>query len=186
MNQAVKCKGYKDLEHFFAVRKGREELDQKSRKIQWSLSEDEILYLDKVLAHRTYQFAMSLYKELRYKDGDTRDKNLTWTKVDAWFRQAIDFYNEIEVPTENRHQTQPLFIDIIVKITILRSYANLQNKKLLTAEKLLECSKVMIEMLDKEKLKIIMDEREEAPVIPLDILKQKFLLNNAVLSYSLN
>jgi hypothetical protein len=57
---------------------------------------------------------------------------------------------------------------------------------LLTAEKLLECSKVMIEMLDKEKLKIIMDEREEAPVIPLDILKQKFLLNNAVLSYSLN
>jgi len=47
---------------------------------------------------------MSLYKELRYKDGDMRDRNLTWTKVDAWFRQAIDFYNEIQFPVGRRKE----------------------------------------------------------------------------------
>ncbi len=41
----------------------------------------------------------------------------------------------------------------------------------LTAEKLLECAKIMIDLLDKGELQIIEDDREEAPVVPLDILK---------------
>lgn len=56
----------------------------------------------------------------------------------------------------------------------------------LTAEKLLECAKIMIDLLDKGELQIIEEDREEAPVVPLDILKQKFLLNKAILVYSLN
>jgi len=38
---------------------------------------------------------MSLYKELRYKEGDVRDRSLSWSKVDGWFREAIDLYNDI-------------------------------------------------------------------------------------------
>jgi hypothetical protein len=104
MTQAVKSQGYRDMEHFFRVRNARDELDSKGRKLQRSLTEEERVYYEKVLAHRTYQFAMSLYKELRYKDGDMRDRNLTWTKVDAWFRQAIDFYNEIQFPIGMRKE----------------------------------------------------------------------------------
>lgn len=44
------------------------------------------MYFKKVLAHRTYQYAMSIYKELRYNQGDKKDKNLNWQKVDAWLR----------------------------------------------------------------------------------------------------
>lgn len=83
---------------------------------------------------------MSLYKDLRYNQGDKRDKNLTWQKVDAWLRETIELYNEILVAGTDYdpNQRQPLFIDIIIKVTIIRAYANLQNKKLLTSEKMLE------------------------------------------------
>jgi hypothetical protein len=49
-----------------------------------------------VLAHRTYQYAISLYKELRYKEGGKRDPTLTWHKVDAWLRKAIERYQNIK------------------------------------------------------------------------------------------
>jgi len=55
-----------------------------------------------VLAHRTYQYAMSIYKELRYKNGGMKDRNLTWNKVDAWFRQAIALYKEIPGPYQDK------------------------------------------------------------------------------------
>lgn len=79
-----------------------------------------------------------------------------------------------------------MFIDLIIKITIIRAYTNIRNKKLLTAEKLLDCASIMITFLEKGEIEIIYDEREEAPVIPLDILKQKYLLNNGILYISLN
>ena len=44
---------------------------------------------------------MSIYKELRYKEGDKKDKNLTWQKVDAWLRKAIERYKAILVPDED-------------------------------------------------------------------------------------
>jgi len=44
----------------------------------------------------------------------------------------------------------------------------------------------MIDMIESGKLKIISEERNSAPVIPLDILKQKYLLNSGILFYSLN
>jgi hypothetical protein len=48
------------------------------------------------------------------------------------------------------NERQPLFIDIIIKVTIIRAYANLQNKKLLTSEKMLEFAQVMIDLIDTE------------------------------------
>jgi hypothetical protein len=91
-------------------------------------------YYYRVLAHRTYQYAMCLYKELRYKEGGKRDPSLTWHKVDAWLRRAIERYTFI------KKEKQFVFIDIIIKITLCRGYANNKNKKLLTAEKILECA----------------------------------------------
>jgi hypothetical protein len=81
-----------------------------------------------------------------------------------------------------------MFIDIIIKITIIRAYANLQNKKLLTAEKMLEFASVMIDLIENGEIEIIDDhvEREYAPVIPLPILKQKYLLNSGILFIALN
>jgi hypothetical protein len=134
---------------------------------------------------------MSIYKELRYNEGDKRDKQLNWQKVDAWLRKAIDLYQKIKVTgaAYDPMEQQPLFIDLIIKITIIRSYANLQNKKLLTSEKLLEFSKVMITLLEKKEDIEIQDdliEREYAEIIPLDILKQKYLLNSGILFIALN
>jgi hypothetical protein len=64
-----------------------------------------------------------------------------------------------------------LFIDLIIKITVCRAYANLNNKKILTAEKILESTRSLINFIEKGKIKIMTEYREEAPVIPLDILK---------------
>jgi len=41
----------------------------------------------------------------------------------------------------------------------------------LTAEKLLECASIMINLLDKGDLSIITEDREDAPIVPIDILK---------------
>lgn len=108
--------------------------------------------------------------------------------MDAWLRKAIECYQIILVAGSNYNpdEQQPLFIDLIIKITIIRAFANVQNKKLLTAEKLLECASIMLDYLEKGELELIYDEREEAPVIPLDILKQKYLLNSGILYISLN
>ena len=92
---------------------------------------------------------------------------MTWTKVDAWLRKAIERYNFIK----KTGTKTPLFIDLIIKITISRAYANNKNKKLLTAEKILECAKTLINFLNRKKLTVSLEEREEAPVIPIDILK---------------
>lgn len=114
---------------------------------------------------------MSIYKELRYKNGGMKDRNLTWNKVDAWFRQAIALYKDIPGPyLDKRGKSQPLFIDLIVKIIILRAYCNLEYKKQLTAEKLIYCAETIINLLVNGDLKIVHEDREEAPVIPLEIL----------------
>jgi hypothetical protein len=79
-----------------------------------------------------------------------------------------------------------LFIDLIIKITISRAYANIHNNKLLTAEKLLEFASNMISFVEKGKLEVIYEDREEAPVIPIEILKQKYLMHSGLLYISLN
>eukprot|EP00347_Sterkiella_histriomuscorum_P007084 403350315 len=145
-------------------------------------SRNQKVYYQKVLAHRTYQYAICLYKELRYNNGDQNDPSLTWNKVDAWLRQAIERYQGIKWS----NSSQPLFIDLIIKITISRSFANIHNNKLLTAEKLLECALIMINFIEKRRLYIIEEEREEAPVIPIQILRQKYLMHSGLLYLALN
>ena len=66
---------------------------------------------------------------------------------------------------------QPLFIDLIIKITVCRAYANLNNKKILTAEKILESTRCLINFIEKGRIQIFTEGREEAPVVTLEILK---------------
>ncbi len=44
----------------------------------------------------------------------------------------------------------------------------------------------MISFIEKDKLMIINEDREEAPVIPIEILKQKYLMHSGLLYVSLN
>lgn len=119
---------------------------------------------------------------MRYNNGDENDSSLTWNRVDAWLRQTIERYQIIKL----NGKSQPLFLDLIIKITISRSYANIHNNKLLTAEKLLECASIMIGYIERGRLSIIEEDREEAPVIPIQILKQKYLMHSGYLYLALN
>jgi len=56
----------------------------------------------------------------------------------------------------------------------------------LTAEKLIYCAETIINLLVQGELKIVTENREEAPIIPLEILQQKYLLNSGIIYNSLN
>ena len=97
-------------------------------------------------------------------------------------------YSEIRVVADDgiSGKKQPLFIDLIIKITICRAYANLKNKKILTSEKLLESARSLINLVEKGRIKVLTDGREDAPIAPIEILKQKYLLNKGYLMMALN
>jgi hypothetical protein len=111
-------------------------------------SDEDRLYYQTVLAHRTYQYSMCIFKQMRYQGNSEEDLTLTWHKVDAWLRKSIERYNSLKV----EGLKQPIFIDYIIKLTICRGYANNKNKKLLTAEKILESAKVLIGFITKGKI----------------------------------
>ncbi len=112
---------------------------------------------------------------------------MNWQLVDYELRQALQCYNDIKVSVDyDEKKKQPLFIDLIIKITICRAYANLNNKKILTAEKILESTRCLINFVERGQIKLCKDGREEAPLIALDILKQKYLLHKGFLLNNLN
>jgi hypothetical protein len=47
----------------------------------------------------------------------------------------------------------------------------LNNKKILTAEKVLESTRRLIGFIEEGKLNLTIEGREEAPIIPLVVLK---------------
>jgi hypothetical protein len=130
---------------------------------------------------------MSRYKLLRYTPQNIRD-NINWQIVDNELKEALKAYNNIRVPInpDIPSRKQPLFIDLIIKITICCAYANLNNKKILTAEKVLESTRCLINFIEKGNILLITEGREEAPLIPLVILKQKYLLHKGLLLRNLN
>ena len=148
----------------------------------------ELEYFEKVRAHRVYQYAMSRYKLMRYAPETLRsDQRINWQLVDYELRQAMERYNEIRIESDDGSgKKQPLFIDLIIKITVCRAYANLNNKKILTAEKILESTRSLINFIEKGRIQIMTEEREEAPVISIEILKQKYLLHKGYLMIALN
>lgn len=89
MDQALICLGRKNPLEVYMKQDRFRNIDIQEPEI---LNEDQQLYFEKVLAHRTYQYAVSIYAEIRYKGGDKRDSTLTWHKVDAWLRKGIERY----------------------------------------------------------------------------------------------
>ncbi len=58
---------------------------------------------------------MSRYKLMRYTPDNVRDKKMNWQLVDYELRQSLEKYNEIKIPDSS----QPLFMDLIIKITVI-------------------------------------------------------------------
>ena len=54
-----------------------------------------------------------------------------WSYVDSCFTKAIQNYKEIQTRVDGHKQ--PVFIDIIIKLTIARAYANKQTNRIITA-----------------------------------------------------
>lgn len=69
---------------------------------------------------------------------------------------------------------------------ISRAYSNLKNRKILTAEKMIESARILINFIESGRITIVQEYREEVPIIPLDILKQKYLLHKGYLMIELN
>lgn len=66
-----------------------------------------------------------------------------------------------------------VFIDLIIRLTICRAFANHQSRKLITSGKLLGLARQMLVRV-KEGSDILIEDstlRQEASVIPLDILQ---------------
>lgn len=90
-----------------------------------------------------------------------------------------------------------IFLDHIIRLTICRAFVNHQNRKFVTAEKLLELAERMIKRVktsDENLCKILVSNmptvedihtRQEAPIIPIDILEQKLYFKFGLLNIML-
>jgi hypothetical protein len=62
---------------------------------------EELAQYKVIKAHRTYQYAMSRYKLLRYTPKNIRDgKDINWQIVDNELKDALKAYNNIRVPID--------------------------------------------------------------------------------------
>lgn len=83
-----------------------------------------------------------------------------WFNMDQLFIKVIERYNSKDLsvnkfttePIEMRvteyttgRKKQPIFIDLIIKVMLCRVYANVMDRKLLTAEKILDNAEALIE-----------------------------------------
>ena len=91
--------------------------------------------------------------------------------------------------TENGAAGQPIFIDIIIKVMLHRVFANVEDRKLLTAEKILGNAEFLInEVIRGRNLRIVTTPslRQNAKSLHIDILMKKYLLMKGILYNQLN
>lgn len=107
-----------------------------------------------------------------------------WVQMDKVMLKAVMFYHEI---TEQSWDggNEVIFLDHIIRLTICRAFINHQNRKFVTAEKLLILAENMVKKVKQSNqrfCKILVKNnptaddlkvRQEAPIIPIDILEQK-------------
>lgn len=110
---------YKNLQYHEAAKN----FSKAIKKIQYLIdhlsgdsldNRNELEYYYRVRANRFYQYAMSRYKLMRYNPDNVKDKKMNWQLIDYELRQALEKYNEIKIPGTR----QPLFMDLIIKITV--------------------------------------------------------------------
>ncbi len=106
-----------------------------------------------------------------------------WVLVDQLLLKAIEGYRHIK--HEVNGQSQVIFLDHIIRLTICRAFVNQQNRKFVTAQKLLLLAENLINKVLQSNdyfCRLIVNNnltpedyrvRQEAPIIPADILQQK-------------
>jgi len=62
----------------------------------------------------------------------------------------------------------------------------LRNRKILTAEKIIKQARKLINFIENGEIVMNQELREETTIIPLEILKQKYLLHRGYLLKELN
>jgi len=127
------------------------------------ISAEKQLVYKKVRAHRFYQFAICLYKELKYNphkyessEGSEASNSLflinkgqisdDLIQIDKILREAIQRYCELTVPGTHNDM---IFPDYIIRLTLCRAYVNFLNRKFVTADKLLEFAEEMLKSVKK-------------------------------------
>lgn len=88
-----------------------------------TLTQVETYYFKQVHALRLYQFAICTYKAKKYDDKES------WQYVDRCLRESIVAFQSILDPSSDTY----LYIDLIVKLILMRVFANQQSRKFITA-----------------------------------------------------
>jgi hypothetical protein len=68
-----------------------------------------------------------------------------WLEVDLGLRRSIEVYKSITINLEGKKVI--IFLDYIIRLTIMRAYANTKQNKVLTAEKIIGFAETMIPVL---------------------------------------
>ena len=97
-----------------------------------------------------------------------------WSYVDDCLQKTIKNYKDIH--TIVRDHRQPIFIDLIIRLTIIRVQTNIKMNKLLTAKKILGVADMLINKIkDKDHpLSIVGDydpAREGSFSMPVSVLE---------------
>lgn len=92
-------------------------------------------------------------------------------------RHSIELYSTLIHPTNKKY----IYVDLIIKLMILRGYVNTQARKYITAEKIFRQTKKVFKFVQIDySPPINIELRIGVPVVPFDILKQKYLLYKAI------
>ena len=95
----------------------------------------------------------------------------------------MQYYSLLKTEWEGRELF--VFLDLIIKCTICRAFACNQVRSIITAQRFIEQTEAMLDILVKQYSGFFCEEnfylRQEAPVIPVDILHQKMLLHKGML-----
>ena len=98
--------------------------------------------------------------------------------VKVALEEAIQNYDQKFEPFYDRYRSQPVFLDLIIRLYIALSFVVNSIHKPMTAIKILEKARVMLDQIDKGQMEIVEDpeERYGAYTYPQQILWQKYLL----------
>lgn len=124
-------------------------------------------------------------KKTQIEDPSTTE---LWTQTEAELNKSLELYAVLYNFSEIS-DTRPkklLFLDLIIKLVILKAYVNAQVSKKITAQRMLAQVKDLLRKVETGELSILFDlkERMNVPVIPFEILKQKYLLHKGMLAIS--
>ena len=164
---------FKNGKFLIASKTYLEAIKQSNYKInQIRLINKDTSQYKEVLAHRSYQLAIANYKYVRHELDDIRKKNQlkfsniknnqnlsseedenddgmkigkSWKSVDKRIQDALNLYYKIKIGKNG----QPKYIDLIIRLLIVRAYAYIQIEKSIKASNVLEEVGQMLKKIEK-------------------------------------